>query len=334
MKATFKQAVLPILGLMGIASGYIYAQSTAAPPAISVPETIHNFGMVEPGAEVTYDFPIKNIGGRNLQIRQIHASCGCVKDAHIDMDSIPGGKAGYLHVVWLPSGGELNEETISIQSSDPKVPQSQVTIKAQIKAAFSVSPAVVNYGLLERSDLPSPREVGVEKVGAVPSDATLKFQSSAPYVETSSTKTATGKWKLNLLVKPNAPVGPLDGRLTIIPSWPGATPYNVIILGKVLGSVGADPDEIYIETGDAGQKFRRSLKIAGDGVKVQSIMVQPLDAELQRVATTSVEGDTINVEFSLNGVTTPNTFHSRVLCDVTLDNGKKETILIPISLVR
>lgn len=334
MKTTPKQAALPGLALLGIVAGLIYAQTTATPPVIIVPETVHNFGIVEPGAEVTYDFPIKNTGGQNLRIRQINASCGCVKDAHIDMDVISGGKTGYLHIVWLPSGGEITEETINIQSNDPKVPQSQVTVKAQIKSAFSVSPAVVNYGLLERSDLPSPREVEVEKVGKIQADSTLKFQSSAPYVEASSTKTALGKWRLQLSIKPDAPIGPLDGRLTIIPSWPGATPYNVIILGKVLGSVGADPDEVYIESLDEKPQFHRSFKIQGDGVQIDHVTLHPLDTELQKLATTSVDGSTVNISFALHGVTTPNTFHSRIICDVMLKSGKVETILVPISIVR
>ncbi len=334
MHYSLKKIILPFIVGSGIITGYIYAQSTSTPPAIGISQPMHDFGVVDPGVDLVYDFPIKNLGGQKLHISQIHTSCGCVKDAHIDMDVISAGKTGYLHVVWQPGGGEISSETIDVQSNDPKSPQQKLSLKAQIKSRFSVTPAVVNYGLLERSDLPITREVEVEKFGVVPADATLKFESKASYLQTSSKKVASAKWNLQLVVKSDAPLGPIDGRVTITPTWPGGKPYNILVLGKVIGGIAAEPDEIYVDTSDQGSKFRSSFQISAEEGQIKNIVVDPLDEKLQKLVTVSVDKETVNLDFLLPKLTTPNTFRSQILCEVTLESGKKETLLVPISLVR
>lgn len=335
MKNIIQKALLPLLLGLGIFTGYLYAQSVpSSPPAIRISSAKHDFGVVAPGVDLVYDFPIENIGGQNLRITKINVTCGCVKDAHIDMDVISSGKTGYLHVVWQPTGGEIVSETIEIESNDPKLPKQQIAVKAQIKASFSVSPAVVNFGLLERSDLPATRTLEVEKLGDVSADANLTFESKISSLETASTKTGKAKWDLQIALKPDAPLGPVDSRLAITPNWPGAKPYNVLILGKVIGDVEAEPDEIYVETSDLKPKFRRSFIIKSDGIQVKQIAVRPLDADLKNFVTVAVEGTTVNVDFTLRNPITPNTFRSRILCDVTLGDGKKETVLVPVALVR
>jgi hypothetical protein len=334
MNQKIQRSIVTLFLVLGLVVGYLHAQSSSTPPIIEMVKTKHDFGVVDPGVDLVYDFPIKNVGGQNLRITRINITCGCVKDAHIDMDVIPPGKTGYLHMVWQPTGGESASETIEVLSNDPRSSRQQITVKAQIKSRFSISPAVVNLGLVERSDLPLTRALQVEKLGDIPVDATLQFESGASFFQTSSTKVGKGKWDLQLTLKPEAPLGPVDGRLVVTPNWPGAKPYNLLVLGKVIGSVGAVPDEIYVDTSEQQPKVRQSFTVQGDGVQVTRVDVRPLDADLKSLATVAVDGATVNLDFILPKLTTPNTVRSRVLCDVSLGDGKKETLLVPVALVR
>lgn len=335
MKKTMYKALCALLVGSGITAGYMRAQSVPSdPPVINIVKAKHDFGVVNPGVDLVHDFPIKNNGGKDLRITRINISCGCVKDAHIDMDVISGGKTGYLHVVWQPTGGEIASESIEVQSNDPKTPIQEVIVNARVKSSFSISPGVVNYGLVERSALPSTRALEVEKLGEVSEGANLKFESEASYFKTSSTKKGKAKWDLQVVLKPDAPLGPIDNRLVITPNWPGAKPYHVLVLGKVIGDVGADPDEIYVETTDATATIRRSFSIVGEGVRVERVNLRPLDASLKSLVSATVEGEKVNLDFTLPKPLAPNTFRGRILCDVVLSNGKKETVLVPIALVR
>ncbi len=335
MKSNFSKFVLPALllpiGIVG--SFYVRASSEpSAPPIIHLDETKHDFGVIEGVTDLTHDFPIKNTGGQNLRIQEVAISCSCVKDAHIAMDVIPPGKTGYLHVVWEPSGGEVNSELIKVKSNDPKNPLQEVVLKAQIKSVFSVSPSVVNFGLLQRSELPQSRSLEVEKQGALPEDARIELKSQTSDFETTVEKVANAKWNLKLTLKPTAPLGPVDGRLTITPSWPGGHPYNVVVLGKVIGNVAAEPDEVYVETSDVGSTFQRTLQIESEKGAITKVTVQPT-AELQGIVKVSVQGSSINLNFTLNPVTSPKTLRGFLKCEVTMDDGTKENLLVPVSLV-
>jgi uncharacterized cupredoxin-like copper-binding protein len=99
---------------------------------IYLPETEHDFGKVENGKVVDYNFKIVNQGKSTLEIQDIKTSCGCTA-AMVSNKSIEPGKDGTIKVELNTKGhtGKM-ERTVTIKSNDPKVPTSTLTIYADV----------------------------------------------------------------------------------------------------------------------------------------------------------------------------------------------------------
>ena len=61
-------------------------------PAFEFNETLHDFGTVIEGEKVTYSFKFKNIGGKDLLISNVSASCGCTATKYTKGTVAPGGE--------------------------------------------------------------------------------------------------------------------------------------------------------------------------------------------------------------------------------------------------
>lgn len=101
-------------------------------PKIYFPEMTHNFGKVEYGKVVDYDFKILNQGNSVLNIKDIQTSCGCTA-ALIDNKTIKPGENGTIKVQLNTQGhaGKLVRR-VTIKSNDPKDPVSVLTIFADV----------------------------------------------------------------------------------------------------------------------------------------------------------------------------------------------------------
>jgi uncharacterized cupredoxin-like copper-binding protein len=99
---------------------------------IYLPETEHDFGKVENGKVVDYDFKVVNQGKSALEIKDIKTSCGCTA-AMASSKSIEPGKDGTIKVE-LNTKGHTGKmvRTVTIKSNDPKVPTSTLTIYADV----------------------------------------------------------------------------------------------------------------------------------------------------------------------------------------------------------
>jgi hypothetical protein len=99
---------------------------------IYLPETEHDFGKVENGKVVNYDFKIENQGKSTLEIKDIKTSCGCTA-AMVSNKSIEPGQDGIIKVE-LNTKGHTGKmvRTVTIKSNDPKVPASTLTIYADV----------------------------------------------------------------------------------------------------------------------------------------------------------------------------------------------------------
>jgi hypothetical protein len=69
----------------------------------SVADTTHDFGTVEEGKVVKYDFRFRNTGQKPLIISQASSTCGCTVPKFPKKPIAPG-EVGYLHVVFNRAG--------------------------------------------------------------------------------------------------------------------------------------------------------------------------------------------------------------------------------------
>ena len=98
-----------------------------------VPETEHDFGVVQEGKKVEYTFKIANFGTGDLLIKDIKTSCGCTA-ALVSSEKLAPGEKGSLKVE-LDTTNRLGRmsRTITITSNDPTEPQKILTIYADVQ---------------------------------------------------------------------------------------------------------------------------------------------------------------------------------------------------------
>lgn len=132
------------LGIIGVvAYGYFKATPPAGNntilPKIGISPASYDFGEIEFGKVVNYDFVIKNSGQAPLEIKRVATSCGCTT-AKVSLQTIEPGQSAELKVTYDtaamgdgPHGKGNQERIIYIKSNDPKSPQAQVTLSAFVR---------------------------------------------------------------------------------------------------------------------------------------------------------------------------------------------------------
>jgi len=110
------------------------AAELATAPQVTYDNESFDFGDIKPNAKVEHTFNLKNIGKRDLLIRDVKSSCGCTavspsKNMVASNESVP------LKVVFDSTGksGRQNK-TITVITNDPKNPTTILRISTNILA--------------------------------------------------------------------------------------------------------------------------------------------------------------------------------------------------------
>jgi hypothetical protein len=72
-------------------------------PILKFDQDTVDFGVVNEGDTVIYDFWFTNVGTKNLRIRQAYPACGCTYPTYEDMEISPGER-GKIHVEFYSQG--------------------------------------------------------------------------------------------------------------------------------------------------------------------------------------------------------------------------------------
>ncbi|MEL6923448.1 MAG: DUF1573 domain-containing protein [Bacteroidota bacterium] len=72
-------------------------------PKIRFNETMHEFGLINQGEEITYKFEFVNTGEEELLISNVTATCGCTQPSYPFIPIAPGDK-GYIGVTYNSKG--------------------------------------------------------------------------------------------------------------------------------------------------------------------------------------------------------------------------------------
>ncbi|MDO8424582.1 MAG: DUF1573 domain-containing protein [bacterium] len=107
-------------------------------PKIEMSPATFDFGDIQYGQIVEYDFTVKNTGKSVLEIKRVATSCSCTT-AKISQETITPGETVNLRVRYdsgamgLAHGKGRQERVIYIRSNDPVTPQTESMIFANVK---------------------------------------------------------------------------------------------------------------------------------------------------------------------------------------------------------
>lgn len=84
--------------------------------------TTYDFGNVDEGKTVNYEYTFSNLGKSNLIIRKVNTSCGCTSVAPSGT-VIKSGDSGSIKIAFATSGyANRQSKTITVLTNDPKNP--------------------------------------------------------------------------------------------------------------------------------------------------------------------------------------------------------------------
>ena len=132
---------------------------SSQPPTISISEEEWDFGKIKEDERPVHIFTIKNTGREELIISRVRASCGCTATM-LSSDNIKPGQSAELQATFNPTGfNGIVKKDIYIDSNDPQLPKTKVTIIAEVEPIPSPQAFLSNsqwdLGLISQGDLPT-----------------------------------------------------------------------------------------------------------------------------------------------------------------------------------
>jgi hypothetical protein len=144
MKTVKLLAVALFMGSLSLAQ-------TAAPAAVATPaapqtpsqlkweKETHEFGTIEQGKPVSYEFTFTNTTNKDVTLKEVKASCGCTATNYTKTAIKPGEK-GTVTATYNAAAGGAFHKTVTVTTSEENTIPKTITIKGTVKV--NEAPAV------------------------------------------------------------------------------------------------------------------------------------------------------------------------------------------------
>ena len=115
---------------MVFSSAFIFPQVIG--PKISVLHSEYNFGDINSGDKVSYNFTLTNSGGDLLKITDVRASCGCTA-AKPEKNELKPGESTQIKVEFNSQGRKGNQvKYIYVKTNDKENPEVKLKISGNV----------------------------------------------------------------------------------------------------------------------------------------------------------------------------------------------------------
>ncbi len=120
----------------------------AAPlaPNIVCDEPNFDFGDMDNTGFVEHDYPIRNTGTLSLEIRDVHASCGCTAVKPSQNVVEPGGEATIHAKLDLRGRTGIQQKSITVTCNDPDTPTLILQLKGNAVQTLRADPPSLFFG--------------------------------------------------------------------------------------------------------------------------------------------------------------------------------------------
>lgn len=100
----------------------------------------HDFGTIEKGKPVTYEFTFTNTTKKDVLLTSVRASCGCTATNYTKTAIKPGEK-GIVSAEYNAAAPGAFHKTVTVTTSEENVAPKVITIKGVVKADEVPAPA-------------------------------------------------------------------------------------------------------------------------------------------------------------------------------------------------
>ncbi len=250
--------------------------SVESQPDIFFDESVYNFGEVYINEEVDHVFVFQNRGTKDLIIKEIKASCGCMV-LEESTKTIQPGMYGTIDVIFRsdPYPGTVNE-TIRVYSNDINTPVYSLKLLGETIEDITINTRQISFGFI-----PKGKKVKVE-LGVKPR---LGFKLEIKDVISSSTDITIkykkdeeeNKYVVEATLKDTATVGVLTGNIQILTNSERQNRVIIPFSGEVLGDIRLYPSHLYFGVIKKDNKCVKSVFITllKKNIRVDKIEVKP-----------------------------------------------------------
>ncbi len=329
---------LAILSAVLLASTFIFAQETSdSGPHMVVPEKIMDIGEVAQGVIADVNFKIINEGDETLEIKAVRPTCGCTV-AKFDRE-IAAGKTGWIKTKLdtRDFAGPISK-SILVMTSDPQTSAITLIIKADVHPYVEVLPRpLLRFNTLQK-------EGASEKVTIIALDGAsdfkvLKAESSSSFLTAEIRKLESDEllkghpeiqYEVKVTVSDDAPVGPVQGELTIHTNHKMAKKVSVKIFGVIRSVLQISPAQVQFGPVQASAGPGRHIIVVNNRpatpVKLTNVTIDDsaFDAKIVEVS----EGKRYQVTVKINKDAEKGSHDAKLV--LTTDDKEFPTLTVPV----
>jgi hypothetical protein len=234
-------------------------------PRALAQETVWDAGRVSRGTKVAHEFVIRNEGTETIFIREVRPSCGCTV-ASFDPSIAPGGTARVrAEVDTAAFRGPIAKE-VTVFTSDPGNPQLALTVRVDVEPPVDALPGYFRFRHVQGE----PAESFAQTIFSAdrPDFAVTGARSPLPYVHLAvrpaalderQARASGPQFVVVATLRDEAPVGPLDGDITVTTNDPRQPTLTIPLAGDVRASVTLVPPVVDFGSFTGGEARRGSL---------------------------------------------------------------------------
>ncbi|HLG28986.1 MAG TPA: DUF1573 domain-containing protein, partial [Candidatus Brocadiales bacterium] len=269
-------------------------------PSIVFENPNHDFGIIYAGDKVEHLFKFENHGKGNLVIKQVKTSCGCTAAASTK-ENIPPGGSSEIKAIFNPGQdpGKIKKE-ITVTTNDPVTPLVKLSIAGNVIKQVVTKPSWINFGAITKGD------TGTKTIEVSPG---TDFNLEVTGVESDNTNVTASYKKdgknyiIDAVMKADAPIGKLKGKITIATNSTRQQkiiiPFSGDITGDVLVSQSVLSYGVVIQGRESVRKLIVTLRKKDIDIKDVEITPAFFSANLQPKG--SLDLPYREVEVKLNG---------------------------------
>lgn len=300
--------------------------ATAAAPRAVVEKPIVDVGKVKKGEPIGHEFVIRNSGDAPLEISEVKPSCGCTV-ADYDKVIAPGQSGKVKIVVKTDAFGGGIAKSVTVFTNDTGNPRLNLVVKAIVHEPVVARPGYARFMTVRGQ----PVEPSIQTVSATDGSEIEVLSVSSPYsfVRATHSREESGRWKVELSLDRNAPVGPLADYVVVRTSHPEQPLVKIAVSGLVRPIISVAPKVADFGRREVAEPQSKSLEVKNLGTAAVELTEATSDVEgLEAVIEPVEEGKHYRIQLTLTDALPKGAFEGRLT--IKTSSAQQPVVEVPL----
>ena len=300
----------------------------AAAPRAVVDKPIADVGKVKKGEPIRHEFTIRNTGDAPLEITEVKPSCGCTV-ADYDRVIAPGASGAVALVVKTDSFGGGIAKSVTVFTNDTGNPRLNLVVKAIVHEPVVARPGYARFMTVQGQ----PVDPSVQTLSTNDGSKIEVLSVRSPYsfvkAEHAREEGETGRWKIELSLDRDAPVGPLADYVVVRTSHPEQPEVKIAVSGLVRPIISVAPRVADFGRRELDEPQSKSLEVKNLGPAAIELTEATSDVEgLEAVIEAVEEGKHYRIQLTLTEALPKGEFEGRLTIRTSSD--RQPVVEVPL----